>query len=226
MAQIVVPTLGESVSEATVARWLKKEGETVKADEPLVELETDKVTLEVNAPQGGTVTRIIVGEGTTVKVGAVLGELGEASGAANDTAKAVAPPEAKQAAKDLDKPPATPVTTNPAGTQGTPTPGPAARKAAADAGVDISGQSGSGKDGRMTKADVANLPPMQAVGTHQVPGGDKPGTPPPAAATTPRQTGPPRRISPRRTRQDDAPAPAHRGAPEGSAEHGGDADHL
>src|SRR3982750_3559442 len=82
MTQIVVPTLGESVTEATVARWLKKEGETVSQDEPVVELETDKVTLEVNAPSAGVVSKIIAGEGANVKVGAVLAELG----AANDTA--------------------------------------------------------------------------------------------------------------------------------------------
>ena len=61
MTKIVVPTLGESVTEATVAQWLKKEGETVKADEPIVELETDKVTLEVNAPSDGVISKIIVG---------------------------------------------------------------------------------------------------------------------------------------------------------------------
>jgi len=85
MTQIVVPTLGESVSEATVAQWLKKEGEAVKADEPIVELETDKVTLEVNAPSDGVIAKISVGEGENVEVGAVLGEL-DAGAAANDTA--------------------------------------------------------------------------------------------------------------------------------------------
>ena len=69
MTQIVVPTLGESVSEATVAQWLKQEGEAVKADEPIVELETDKVTLEVPAPADGVIAKITVGEGETVEVG-------------------------------------------------------------------------------------------------------------------------------------------------------------
>ena len=87
MTKIVVPTLGESVTEATVAQWLKKEGETVKADEPIVELETDKVTLEVNAPSDGVISKIIVGEGQNVGVGALLGELS----AANDVAKPSAP---------------------------------------------------------------------------------------------------------------------------------------
>lgn len=78
MTQIVVPTLGESVSEATVAKWLKKEGEVVSADEPIVELETDKVTLEVNAPEAGTIRKIIVAEGKNVEVGAILGRLAKA----------------------------------------------------------------------------------------------------------------------------------------------------
>ena len=84
MSEIVVPSLGESVSEATIAQWLKKEGEEVKADEPIVELETDKVTLEVNAPSDGVIAKITVQEGESVEVGAVLGEV-EAGEAANDS---------------------------------------------------------------------------------------------------------------------------------------------
>ena len=84
MSDIVVPTLGESVSEATIAQWLKKEGDEVKTDEPLVELETDKVTLEVNAPEDGIITKISIGEGESVEVGTVLGEV-EAGSAANDS---------------------------------------------------------------------------------------------------------------------------------------------
>ena len=79
MTQIKVPTLGESVTEATVAQWLKKEGESVSADEPIVELETDKVTLEVPAPSDGVITKITVAEGENVEVGAILGEMGEGS---------------------------------------------------------------------------------------------------------------------------------------------------
>ncbi|HKW54936.1 MAG TPA: biotin/lipoyl-containing protein, partial [Stellaceae bacterium] len=74
---IKVPTLGESVTEATVARWLKKVGDTVAMDDPLVELETDKVTLEVNAPAAGTLSEIAVQEGGNVAVGALLGRIGE-----------------------------------------------------------------------------------------------------------------------------------------------------
>ena len=79
--EIKVPTLGESVTEATVARWLKQPGDTVAMDDPLVELETDKVTLEVNAPAAGTLTEVVAAEGANVGVGAVLGVIGE--GAAN-----------------------------------------------------------------------------------------------------------------------------------------------
>src|SRR5215211_1607355 len=78
---IRVPTLGESVTEATIGRWFKKPGEPVKADEPLVELETDKVTLEVNAPAAGVLGDIVVKDGATVGPGAVLGSIVEGDGA-------------------------------------------------------------------------------------------------------------------------------------------------
>ena len=104
--------MGESVSEATVAQWLKKEGEAVSADEPIVELETDKVTLEVGAPSDGVIATITVGEGETVEVGALLGELGEGSGAApapaandekpaKEEKAAAAPAPEKRGASDL-----------------------------------------------------------------------------------------------------------------------------
>src|SRR5271154_4441717 len=84
-AEIKVPTLGESVTEATVARWLKQPGETVARDEPVVELETDKVTLEVPAPEAGIIGEILAAEGTNVPVGAILGII------ANSVAAAAAP---------------------------------------------------------------------------------------------------------------------------------------
>ncbi|MEC8274736.1 MAG: biotin/lipoyl-containing protein, partial [Pseudomonadota bacterium] len=91
--EIVVPVLGESVTEATVAQWLKKPGEAVAVDEPLVELETDKVTLEVPAPANGTIAAISVDTGATVEVGAVLGmmEAGDAPAAKAEAAPAPAP---------------------------------------------------------------------------------------------------------------------------------------
>src|SRR3954451_24895524 len=89
--EIRVPTLGESVSEATIGRWFKKPGDPVKADEPIVELETDKVTLEVNAPAGGTLGDILAKDGETVAPGAVLGSIMEAAAAASAPAPAAAP---------------------------------------------------------------------------------------------------------------------------------------
>src|SRR5688500_16619053 len=91
--EIRVPTLGESVSEATIARWFKHPGDAVRADEPILELETDKVTLEVNAPAAGTLGEILAKDGTTVEPGAVLGSIveGGAAAAAAPAAKAEAP---------------------------------------------------------------------------------------------------------------------------------------
>src|SRR5687767_2669052 len=109
MTEIVVPTLGESVTEATVAKWLKQPGEPVTVDEPLVELETDKVSLEVNATAAGTLSEIRVAEGATVEVGAVLGVIGDGAAAAPKPApkkaEAAAPPAPKPApAKSAPQP--------------------------------------------------------------------------------------------------------------------------
>ena len=146
MTQIVVPTLGESVAEATVAQWLKKEGEAVKADEPIVELETDKVTLEVNAPSDGVITSISVGEGESVEVGAILGEL-KAGAVANDAAPA---------AKKEDKAPvkAAAAVEKAASTSAEPKTSPAVRKLINDNNLDATAIPASGKDGRITKEDV------------------------------------------------------------------------
>src|SRR5918993_5471811 len=92
--EIRVPTLGESVSEATIGRWFKKPGDPVKADEPVVELETDKVTLEVNAPAAGTLGDIVAKDGETVGPGAILGSIVEGGAGAATAPKA---PEAKPA---------------------------------------------------------------------------------------------------------------------------------
>ena len=141
--EIKVPTLGESVTEATVAKWFKQAGEAVAADEPLVELETDKVTVEVPAPSAGTIAEIKAPAGTTVNVGALLGTI--APGAA--PAKAAAKPAAAAAAASKPAPAPAPAPAAPA-----KEPGPAARKMMAETGV--APASGSGKDGRVTKADV------------------------------------------------------------------------
>ena len=146
MAEIKVPTLGESVTEATVAKWLKNVGDTVAADEPLVELETDKVNVEVNAPSAGTLAEILVDAGGNVEVGALLGRISENGAAKPAAAKPAATPaktEAKPApkteakAKPDDRPQS-----------------PAVRKLVAESGVDTSKIEGTGKDGRLTKGDV------------------------------------------------------------------------
>lgn len=147
MTDIVVPALGESVSEAIVATWLKKEGEAVAMDEPIVELETDKVTLEVPAPQAGVVGKIIVAEGETVEVGAVLGSLeagdGKAVAPANDPAEKAEKPAAKPAEKAVEA------------VVGANAPmSPAVRKMVGDHNLDPSQIPATGKGGRLTKADV------------------------------------------------------------------------
>jgi 2-oxoglutarate dehydrogenase E2 component (dihydrolipoamide succinyltransferase) len=148
MAQITVPTLGESVTEATVAKWLKQVGDAVKQDEPLVELETDKVTLEVNASTAGTLTEIAVPAGGNVGVGAVLGTIGDGAGAKAAPAKPAAAQAAPAAAAPPPKPAAAPA---PAAA---PQSGPAGRKALADSGIDAAQVAGTGKDGRITKGDA------------------------------------------------------------------------
>src|SRR5690242_630786 len=98
MTEIRVPTLGESVTEATIGRWFKKAGEAVAVDEPLVELETDKVTIEVPAPSAGTLGEIIAKDGETVAVGALLGQINDGAVAAKAAPAAAAPKPAGPAA--------------------------------------------------------------------------------------------------------------------------------
>jgi 2-oxoglutarate dehydrogenase E2 component (dihydrolipoamide succinyltransferase) len=148
-ADIKVPTLGESVTTATIARWIKKAGETVAADEPVVELETDKVTVEVNAPEAGVISEIIADEGAEVEVGGLLGRIGAAGAAA--APKAAAPAAAAKPATGANPPPAP---SGPVARPGTDAL-PAAAKmmqekhlSAAEIGT------GTAKDGRISKGDV------------------------------------------------------------------------
>ncbi len=140
--EIRVPTLGESVTEATVGKWFKKTGDTVTADEPLVELETDKVTVEVPAPASGVMGEIVVAQGSTVAVGSLLAAL-------RDGATGAAPPPKMPAA-----PSAPASTTGPAAASSTMPPSPAARKTLAESGLTESDVSGSGKRGQILKGDV------------------------------------------------------------------------
>src|SRR5271165_7374133 len=100
--EIRVPTLGESITEATVGKWFKRQGEAVRADEPLVELETDKVTLEVNAPSAGVLSEIVADTGETVAIGALLGQLSASAAGASaaPAAAASAPASASKAAPE------------------------------------------------------------------------------------------------------------------------------
>ncbi|BCP55645.1 dihydrolipoyllysine-residue succinyltransferase component of 2-oxoglutarate dehydrogenase complex [Kaistia sp. 32K] len=145
--EIRVPTLGESVTEATIGRWFKKVGETVAVDEPVVELETDKVTIEVPSPVAGVIEAVAAKDGDTVGVGALLGTIA-ASGAAAAPAKAEAPKAAAPAAAPAAPAPA------PAKPVAADANGPAVAKLAAESGVDVSAVAGSGKDGRVTKGDL------------------------------------------------------------------------
>jgi len=141
---IKVPPMGESVTEATVARWFKKEGDAVKRDEPLLELETDKVTVEVPSPADGAIESISAAAGATVAVGAVLGAIAE--GAAG---KAVAP--AKKA--DVAPKPAPAAAAAPAPKTEAPAM-PSAQRIAAESGIATAAVAGTGRDGRVTKGDM------------------------------------------------------------------------
>ena len=143
--EIRVPTLGESITEATVGKWFKKAGDPVQADEPLVELETDKVTLEVNAPSAGVLSEIAADTGKTVAIGALLGQV--AAGAAT----AAAPPAAKSTAEPAT-PPVAAAEAGPAATAMPPA--PAAAKIAAEDKIDLASVAGSGKRGQVLKGDV------------------------------------------------------------------------
>ncbi len=138
--EIRVPALGESVTEATIAKWFRQAGEAVKADEPLVELETDKVTVEVPAPASGKLSSIDAAPGTTVNVGALLGMIEEGAAGA-------APPKAAEAPKKAEAP-------APAAKAAEAPLSPAVRKMVEENKVDTSSVTGTGKDGRLTKGDV------------------------------------------------------------------------
>ncbi|QFU15184.1 2-oxoglutarate dehydrogenase complex dihydrolipoyllysine-residue succinyltransferase [Microvirga thermotolerans] len=146
--EIRVPTLGESVSEATIGRWFKKPGDPVKADEPVLELETDKVTLEVNAPVSGTLGDILAKDGETVTPGAVLGSVIEGAAAAAPAPKAEAPKA--EAPKAAPAPAAAPAAAPGAAKDH----GPAVARLAAESGVSPAAVAGTGKDGRVTKGDM------------------------------------------------------------------------
>ncbi len=168
--EIKVPKLGESVSEATVGRWLKSVGDTVNVDDILVELETDKTNVEVPAAVSGTITEIVVKEGTTVPVGALLGSIAEGKGAPKAAAPATkAAPAAAVPAQVAKAAPA-------AAPKGDAPTSPAVRRIAAESNVNPASVAGSGKDGRVTKGDM-----LAAVAKPAAPAVAKPSGPRPRA---------------------------------------------
>jgi 2-oxoglutarate dehydrogenase E2 component (dihydrolipoamide succinyltransferase) len=174
MTEIRVPTLGESVTEATIGKWFKHPGDAVAVDEPLVELETDKVTIEVPSPAAGVLASIAAKDGETVGVGAVLGQIqdgaaAKASSGRSDQKTATttainAGPEVPQPRPQAPTPPPPPPPPPQARTpepkpQQTPAAAampapPSVRKLAAESGLDVATVPGSGKDGRVTKGDM------------------------------------------------------------------------
>ncbi len=169
---IIVPPLGESVTEATVARWLKSQGDAVAVDDPLVELETDKVTLEVNAPAAGTLAEILVPKDGNVSVGGVLGRISD--GASKPAARpasapklvASAPKPAPAPAAKAAAPPAANVTNTKESADAVSRSGPAVRRLVQESGLDPARVAPSGKDGRLTKGDVLTAlekPPAPAA---------------------------------------------------------------
>ncbi len=156
--KITVPTVGESITEATVAKWLKGEGDAVVQDEPIVELETDKVTVEVNAPVSGILQRIIVAADSDVAIGAVLGEIEEgvvAADATSDTGKDVPEESAKPKQPEPQGVPASKPTIAEQA--------PAVRRLLQEHDLDPAEIPATGKDGRLTKGDIlANIKSNQA----------------------------------------------------------------
>jgi 2-oxoglutarate dehydrogenase E2 component (dihydrolipoamide succinyltransferase) len=170
MTDIRVPTLGESVTEATIGRWFKAAGDAVAVDEPLVELETDKVTIEVPAPAAGVLSEIAAKDGDTVAVGAVLGQIKEGTGAASAKsaapAAATAPTASAKAGSSSPAAPPKPAApaSAPAAASATQRPAkvvpedvplaPSVRRIGAESGIAPETVPGTGKDGRVTKGDM------------------------------------------------------------------------
>jgi 2-oxoglutarate dehydrogenase E2 component (dihydrolipoamide succinyltransferase) len=148
MTDIRVPTLGESVTEATIGKWFKQPGDAVGVDEPLVELETDKVTIEVPAPAAGVLSEIVAKDGETVAVGALLGQINPATGARAAATKSAEPAKAAglKAAAPEPQPPKISVADVPLA--------PSVRRLGAESGITPAVVPGTGKDGRLTKGDM------------------------------------------------------------------------
>ena len=178
--EIRVPTLGESVTEATIGQWFKKVGDAVAADEPLVELETDKVTIEVPAPSAGVLESIAANPGDTVNVGALIGAIAAAGAAAAASAPAAPAPAAAPAAPAVAEAPKEQTAANGSAVP----PAPSAAKLMAENGISDADLSGSGKRGQVLKEDV-----LAAIAKPADKPADKPAEKPAAAAMPTAATG-------------------------------------
>ncbi|MEQ8193920.1 MAG: 2-oxoglutarate dehydrogenase complex dihydrolipoyllysine-residue succinyltransferase, partial [Rhodospirillales bacterium] len=207
--EIVVPTLGESVSEATVAKWFKSVGEAVTRDEPLVELETDKVTLEVNAPVSGVLSEIVAQTDADVGVGALLGKIdGDGKAAAKPAPKQEAKKEEKKEEKKAEAPAPAPAAKAPEAPKPAPASSseaplsPAVRKLIEDNDLDPAAIPATGKDGRLVKGDV--LAYLEKGGAAKPAAPASPAASVPAVKESPRPASgeqfPPRKAGPREER--------------------------
>ena len=213
---VVMPQMGVSVSEGTITRWLKQEGEQVEADEPLLEISTDKVDTEVPSPASGTLTQILVQEGETVDVGTKLGQIG---GAAAEAPAASTEPEAPAPAAEQPAEPTPEATPEPAQPEAQPARtaeqssgngksfvSPVVARIAGEQGIDPSQVPGTGAGGRVTKKDILAF--VESGGTQQQPQAEAPAAQPEAPApapATPAQAPPPPKPKP------PAPAPVAAG---------------
>ena len=193
--EIKVPTLGESVTEATVSKWMKTVGDAVAADEPLVELETDKVTLEVNAPVAGTIESIDADEGAEVEVGALLGTLKEGAGAPAAAPAASSTKEPEPAAKAEPAPAPAP---EPAAAPAAAALSPAVRKLVEENNLDAASIPATGKDGRLLKGDVLAF--LESGGAAKAPAAAPAAAAPAAAASYPSRPAGPREEKVKMTR--------------------------
>src|SRR5437879_5362695 len=188
---VVMPQMGVSVSEGTITKWLKREGETVEADEPLLEISTDKIDTEVPSPASGTVTQILVQEGETVEVGTKLAQIGGAA-VASEPAAAAPSPEPEPMQQPVEAPaavaPSTPAAPSPVPPVEQPTGNgkafvsPVVARIASEHGVDPSQVRGTGRGGRVTKKDILNFIESGAPAQPPAPAAEPAAAPQPAVA--------------------------------------------
>lgn len=212
---VVMPQMGVSVSEGTITRWLKQEGEQIEADEPLLEISTDKVDTEVPSPASGTLTQILVQEGETVDVGTKLGQIGGSAAAAEapapaPTAEPEAPAPAAEVAPEPEAPAPEPSAAPPAPAAPAPSGNgkafvsPVVARIAGEHGIDPSSVPGTGSGGRVTKKDILAF--VESGGTQQ-----REAAPAPAQPDAPAPPAPPPARAPAAPPKPPAPAPVAAG---------------